>query len=233
MNEFFNVAYNCKDAIAAFAVLLIFMIAMRNLQKLRPYTYLALGDSYTIGEKVQPQDNFPNQIISMLRDHHYEMEDPVIIATTGWTTAELGVALIKANLHKTFDFVTLLIGVNNQYRGMPALSYAPGFRSLLSKAIRLAGDEPPRVIVLSIPDWGATPFAAGRDRQKIAKEIDRYNAAARKIAMEKSAQYLDITHGTRIHALDATMLAEDGLHPSAKEYEIWARQVVNVVKQQL
>ena len=141
------------------------------------YTYLALGDSYTIGELVPMHDNFPHQAVRLLRKQHIEVADPVIIATTGWTTDELAASIREHNLKETFSFVTLLIGVNNQYRGRSIENYQQEFLQLLNQAIAFAGDKPGNVIVLSIPDWGVTPFAEDRDRQKIANEIDRYNAA--------------------------------------------------------
>lgn len=211
----------------------IFMPSMKDNRNIRTLTYLALGDSYTIGEKVAAEDNFPNQVVKLLNDAGFDFEPPVIIANTGWTTDELAEAIQKAELKSHYDFVTLLIGVNDQYRGRPVVDYRPGFGGLLEKAIALAGDDPSHVIVLSIPDWGATPFAEGRNRAEIAQEIERYNMISQDIAVAKKVHYLNITPGTRSSALQDGMLAEDGLHPSGKEYELWAKQVAALIMQVL
>lgn len=206
-------------------------------QTAKKYDYLALGDSYTIGEKVLPTDNFPNQLYSLMKNDTVDLQHPRIIAQTGWTTDELEagmVAAIKANpLLSTYDLVTLLIGVNNQYRGRPVDNYETEFEELLKKAIACAGNKAGRVVVLSIPDWGVTPFADGRDRVQIAREIDAYNAANKRIAEQYHVHYIDITPWTREAAADNSLLASDGLHPSAKEYKRWAEKIVFFFKQQL
>ena len=194
----------------------------------KAYHYLALGDSYTIGESVPAQDNFPSQSGTLFRnDSSYLITR--IIARTGWTTDELetGIRVSDAAtaLRAEYDFVSLLIGVNDQYRGRTVDSYKPAFEELLKKAIRFAGNRPERVIVLSIPDWGVTPFAEGRDRNQIAREIDAYNAANRQIAERYNIYYVDITPWTREAAGDRSLLAPDGLHPSGTEYRRWAGRV--------
>lgn len=193
------------------------------------YTYLALGDSYTIGELVPLHDNFPFQAVKLLKDKKVEVADPVIIATTGWTTDELAASIREHNIKDTFSFVTLLIGVNNQYRGRSVDNYREEYTGLLNTAIAYAGGKADRVIVLSIPDWGATPFAEGRDREQVAKEIDAYNAACRDITLANKCHYIEITASTREHATDKDYLAEDGLHPSGKEYAIWADRLAGMV----
>ena len=193
------------------------------------YSYLALGDSYTIGEQVPIHDNFPNQAVQLLRKQHFDVADPVIIATTGWTTDELAASIREHNIHETFSFVTLLIGVNNQYRGRSLENYRQEFVQLLDQAIVFAKGAAGNVFVLSIPDWGATPFAEGRDRHVVAKEIDEYNAACKDITLDHKCQYLDITGSTREHAMVPGFLAGDGLHPSAKEYEVWASRLADLV----
>ncbi len=193
------------------------------------YHYLALGDSYTIGESVATQDNFPNQAADILAKDSIYIYPPRIIARTGWTTNELKNGINAANamepLRNPYDFVSLLIGVNNQYRGYPPGNYKTEFEDLLKKAILYAGNRPGRVIVLSIPDWGVTPFAEGRDRAQIAAEIDVYNRLNKEIALRYGVRYLDITPWTREAAADPSLLAPDGLHPSAREYLRWAEQV--------
>lgn len=194
------------------------------------YTYLALGDSYTIGEQVPKEQNFPYQVVSMLRDEHMDVADPIIIATTGWTTDELAASIMEHNIVDTFSFVTLLIGVNNQYRGRDLENYKMEFTSLLEQAIAFAGGKNNRVFVLSIPDWGVTPFAEGRDRKKIAEEIDAYNNAKAAIAASYDCSYIEITESTRHNGTNALYLAEDGLHPSGKEYHIWAGKLAPMVR---
>lgn len=196
-------------------------------------TYLALGDSYTIGKSVLPTENFPNQTVQFLRLDGFDFHSPEIIAKTGWTTDELQAAINKYNLLPSYNFVTLLIGVNDQYRGRTVEEFKPEFESLLKLAIYFAGGKNEHVIVLSIPDWGVTPFAVDRDRNQVAKEIDEYNAANKLIAGNYKVHYLDVTPGTREAAKDSSLLAADGLHPSAKEYKRWAEKVAAVIKQQL
>lgn len=177
--------------------------------------YLALGDSYTIGESVPESERFPVQLARQLG-----LGDPQIIAKTGWTTDELNAAIDAADPRGPFDLVTLLIGVNNQYRGRDAEQYRDEFAALLQRAIGFAGGDARKVIVVSIPDWGVTPFAEGRDRAKIAAEIDRYNAVNREEAQRAGAKYVDITPISR--GSDPALVAADGLHPSGSQYALWS-----------
>ncbi len=204
--------------------LAVIFVAMKSPEK-EKYDYLALGDSYTIGEKVPAEENFPNQVVRIMKEKGKNFSAPRIIATTGWTTGELQAAVTKARIRKKYDFVTLLIGVNNQYRGLKIVDYIPEFEKLLQQAIRFAGNDTSHVVVLSIPDWGVTPFAEGRDRQQIAKDIDAYNAANLLITEKYGIHYIDITPGTRKASSDASLLAEDGLHPSGKAYGEWAGEI--------
>ncbi len=189
------------------------------------YTYLALGDSYTIGEQVSSDENFPHQTVALLKKQGIEVSQPVIIATTGWTTDELAASIREHNITDAFSFVTLLIGVNNQYRGRDLENYKEEYTQLLDIAIRYANGHAQNVFVLSIPDWGVTPFADGKDRAQIAKDIDAYNAAKKEITMAHNCHYIDITDSTRKNGTTAEYLAEDGLHPSGKEYKIWAERL--------
>ena len=206
-------------------------------QATKKYFYLALGDSYTIGEMVLPQDNFPNQVYAMMKNDAVDFQPPRIIAKTGWTTDELETGIVAANnadpLRPTYDLVSLLIGINNQYRGRSVDNYKIEFEELLKKAIAYAGSKAEKVVVLSIPDWGVTPFANGRDRAQIAREIDAYNAANKELAEKYHVHYTDITSWTREAAADNSLLASDGLHPSAKEYTRWAERIDFLFKQQL
>ncbi|HKZ67564.1 MAG TPA: SGNH/GDSL hydrolase family protein [Chitinophagaceae bacterium] len=216
-------------AAAGIIVLLIFIAAMKHPQQKKAYTYLALGDSYTIGEQVKEQENFPNQTVALLREQGFAFKAPSIIAKTGWTTDELEAGIKRANLQHHYDFVTLLIGVNNQYRGRAVDDYIPQLESLLKKALSYTSNDSSRVIVLSIPDWSVTPFAEGRDRKYIAEQIDVYNAAKKQVAGKYKVHYIDITSSTRETIYDSGLLTNDGLHPSQKEYAKWAKKIAAVI----
>lgn len=196
-------------------------------------SYLALGDSYTIGEQVLPADNFPNKTVSTLKEKGVDAADPVIIATTGWTTDELATAIREHNINETFSVVSLLIGVNNQYRGRTVENYREEFLSLLNQAMFFADNQPNRVFVLSIPDWGVTPFAADRDKAKIAAEIDAYNDACRGITEMLHCNYIEITESTRHNGHNPDFLAPDLLHPSGMEYAIWANRLADKILEAL
>jgi len=222
----------------SFHVILIFSCAkdkhpFQMTEQKKAYSYLALGDSYTIGQSVTASENFPNQTVQLLNQQNYNFKSPEILATTGWTTDELQTNINNHTFTPPYDFVSLLIGVNNQYRGRSVENYKPEFESLLKQAIQFAGGNASRVIVVSIPDWGVTPFANGRDRAQIAKEIDDYNAANKYISVIYKVNYIDITPGSREAATDLSLVAGDGLHPSAKEYARWAQKVFTAIKQQL
>jgi len=204
-------------------------LQMTNQTKM-PHSYLALGDSYTIGQSVMASENFPNQTVQLLKNQGYDFKSPEIVATTGWTTDELQNNINNHSFIPPYDIVTLLIGVNNQYRGRPVDTYKPEFENLLKQAIQFAGGKADRVIVLSIPDWGVTPFASSRDRDQIAREIDEYNAANKTISENYKVNYIDITPWTREAANDLSLLAADGLHPSAKEYKRWSEKLAEKIK---
>jgi lysophospholipase L1-like esterase len=194
------------------------------------YSYLALGDSYTIGEQVLPMDNFPNQTAALLNGI---LASPHIIATTGWTTDELNTAIDAANISRSYDIVSLLIGVNNQYRGRDRNNFTTEFEGLLQRAIHFAGHRPNRVFVLSIPDWGVTTFAAARDTKKIAAEIDAFNTVCENSAVQCGAHFINITASQRADGAATDFLAPDQLHPSAKEYAKWAAQLAIAIKNEL
>lgn len=187
--------------------------------------FLALGDSYTIGEGMPEADRWPNQLAEALRRTGREVEKPTIIARTGWTTDELSKAIDEADPQGSWDLVSLLIGVNNQYRGRDADEYRQQFVSLLKRAITFAGNKPSKVVVLSIPDWGVTPFAEGRDRADIARKIDQFNAINRDESRKAGVMYVDITPFSR--QPDPTLITGDGLHPSAKQYLEWVRLIMS------
>ncbi len=191
--------------------------------------YLALGDSYTIGEKVDRSENFPNQLVGFLNATKKKAELHKLIAVTGWTTDELSLAIEKERPSFDYDLVTLLIGVNNQYRGRSTEEYAWQFYSLLCQSILFAKAEPKNVVVLSIPDWGLTPFNTTRSKQETSNEIDAFNKINKDITRSLGCQYINITELTRAHAENTIYLAEDHLHYSAMEYKLWAEEICSVV----
>lgn len=187
--------------------------------------FLALGDSYTIGEAVKEEERWPFQLVKELRKAGIAIKDPEIIATTGWTTDELQAAIDQKKPPENFGLVSLLIGVNNQYRSYPLQVYAAEFKILLNQAVKFAGGNKERVIVLSIPDYGVTPFAAGKNPEKIASELDEFNRIARKLTEEEGVNWFDITPSSRNAAHDTSLIAADGLHPSGKMYQTWVAYI--------
>lgn len=193
------------------------------------YTYLALGDSYTIGEALPLHKNFPYAVVDQLRKKGQHFSAPEIIAKTGWTTDELAAATDEHQFLDKYDFVTLLIGVNNQYRGRSVEEYKIEFESLLKKALMFAGDKKEHVIVLSIPDYSVTPFAQSKNPAAIKKELELYNSVNNAVCIQYKVHHIDITPGTRKSKKDPSLLAEDGLHPSEKEYKKWAEAVSKII----
>ncbi len=196
-------------------------------------TFLSLGDSYTIGESVPEKDRWSVQLAGMLRDKGVKIKSPDIIARTGWTTAELTEAIKGSGNAKTYDLVSLLIGVNNQYRGQSTERYRTELQNLLQTAIRFAKGNKNHVFVLSIPDWGVTPFAKGRDQKQIAAEIDAFNAVYKAECEKAGVAYIDITPSSRTAKNDVSLIASDDLHFSGKMYQQWAEQALPVVEKLL
>ncbi|MGQ0802092.1 MAG: SGNH/GDSL hydrolase family protein [Pseudomarimonas sp.] len=195
--------------------------------------YLALGDSYTIGEGVAESARWPVVLAQQLRADGIALSTPRIIAQTGWTTDELSAAMDAAAPLGEWDFVSLLIGVNNQYRGRSVEEFRREFSALLTRAIQLARGRSDRVLVLAIPDWGVTPFAEGRDRSKIAAELDDYNAAKRAVCASKGVAFVDISALSRKFGGQPTHLAADGLHPGPALYLEWARAARAAARERL
>jgi lysophospholipase L1-like esterase len=183
--------------------------------------FLALGDSYTIGESVSPNQRWPELLVGALRERGLVLADPILVAQTGWTTAELMTGIEQSGVQGRFDLVSLQIGVNNQYRGQAAAVYRREFRTLLEWAAAFAGGMSGQVTALSIPDWSVTPFADGRDRARISAEIDIFNQINRQETEQFGAHYIDVTMQSRLAAQDPDLIAADGLHPSAMMYAAW------------
>lgn len=190
--------------------------------------FLALGDSYTIGESVQEKERWPVQLIDSLRKRGLECDDPKIIATTGWRTDQLKEAIKNAGLSKDYTLVSLLIGVNNQYQGKSVDSYKPEFEELLKTAVELAGGNKLHVFVVSIPDYGFTPFGKAK-KSEITKAIDSYNLANRAITEKAGITYINITDISRKSIEQPNLVAGDGLHPSGKMYSEWVKRMLQII----
>lgn len=197
------------------------------------YTYLALGDSYSIGESVLLYQSFPYQVVQLLRKKGMNISAPEIIARTGWTTDELNAGITACRFLPQYNYITLLIGVNNQYRGRAVEEYKMEFEALLKQALQFAEGKKERVIVLSIPDYSVTPFAESLEREKIAREIDLFNSVNKAVSIQYKVNYIDITPESRKAACGVDYYAEDKLHPSAKAYKKWAEKVADVIYAQL
>lgn len=194
------------------------------------FTFLALGDSYTIGESVPLHESFPYQTVQLLRQTGLHVHAPEIVAETGWTSFELAEHILHTKLNEQYDFVTLLIGVNNQYRNLSIDEFATDFAFLLRKAIHLSGEQPNRVFVVSIPDWGVTPFAVKKSDKKISEAIDAFNTICESAAKKSKTHFINITEETRKVQKDSSLLASDQLHYSGKAYAVWAGKLAGLMK---
>jgi lysophospholipase L1-like esterase len=193
-------------------------------------SYLALGDSYTIGESVAESERYPNQLAAALREQKVAVADPLIIARTGWTTGALQRGIASADIPaKTYELVTLLIGVNNEFQGRSEAEYETQFTQLLEQAIGFAGGKKERVFVLSIPDYGCTPYGEAR-QETISERIDRFNAINKRITDSLGVNYVDVTPVSRKGLSDPALVANDGLHPSGKQYGEWVKLMAEAVR---
>ncbi len=197
-----------------------------------PIKYLALGDSYTFGESVKVGSRFPDLLLDELKNAGYNIEDLQLIARTGWTTGELQNAINVQQPDTTFGLVTLLIGVNNQYRSYDLDEYKTEFEALLKQAIHFAGGKTNRVFVVSIPDYGYTPFGEAT-QEKISRELEQFNKANREITLRSGITYFDITPISQNGLKDVSLIADDGLHPSGKMYAQWVELMKHQVISQL
>ncbi len=219
---------------------LLLILSLTSMQAIaHDFRYLALGDSYTICEGMDRTDRWPNKLTSRLRERDIHVDDPTIIATTGWTTDELDAAMDRSKLRSSYDLVSLLIGVNNQYRHRSLQEFRVEFRQLAERAVGLAAGRRDRVFILSIPDWTVTPYAqklaeesdqgAGRDIKHDQAMLAEYNSAVRELAEEMQIRYFDITPSTLQMNSDNKWVASDGLHPAAPIYDAWVDQIIDGV----
>jgi len=214
-----------------FIILLTLMIAMTSaITEKKELNLLFLGDSYTIGEAVKESQRWPEQLISALKNQKYKITSSTLIAKTGWTTDELANTIAAAKVNTDYDLVTLCIGVNNQYRGRSIENYLDEFEQLLKQAISYAGNDASRVLVLSIPDYGVTPFAKEKNPEKISNEIDQFNQVNLQLTRKYNAGYVEITSVSKFALHDLSLLADDQLHPSAKMYSRWVQTMMPLVE---
>jgi len=193
-------------------------------------TFLALGDSYTVGQGVDASQSFPVQTKFLLQASGLNVEQPQIVATTGWTTTNLLNAIQAGNFNPPYDIVTLLAGVNDQFQTRDTTGYRDRFDQLITKSVMFAGGRPDHVFILSIPDYSVTPFASGYDTVRIRIQIDQFNQINKEQAMLRGCKYLDITASSREARYDPSLLAPDGLHPSGKEYAKWAARLAPLIR---
>lgn len=189
-------------------------------------TFLALGDSYTEGTSELQRNGWPAQLVSLLNKKKIPVTSPKIVAKAGWTTTDLIRQIDSENLNSNYKLVSLLIGVNNQYQGLPLETFKAEFPALLETAIRLANNNPNNVFVLSIPDWSVTPFARFKDKEKITEELMTYNSIIEDVANQYNVQFIEITNLSKKAAFNRSLIASDSLHPSGKMYKTWAKKIV-------
>jgi lysophospholipase L1-like esterase len=204
-----------------------------NPSKIEPISYLALGDSYTIGTGIDVEENWPMQLSDLLKDNNLTVRNTKIIAANGWTTTDLKEGILYENPDSSYNMVSLLIGVNNQYQGLDIELYKTDFRELLEQSIAFANGDSGKVFVVSIPNYGVTPFGKLRDAEKVTREIASYNEIAKNISAEYGIPFVNITPISEMAEDDRDLLASDDLHPSAKMYGMWVKEIMPTVTQLL
>ncbi|MDR9415451.1 MAG: SGNH/GDSL hydrolase family protein [Gracilimonas sp.] len=200
-----------------------------NSDQIPAIRYLALGDSYTIGTGIDSLHNYPNQISDSLQTRGIAVDTTSIIATNGWTTSDLKQGIMTQSPDSTYTLVSLLIGVNNQYQGLNLDIYQKEFKQLLENAIALAGGIRSNVLVISIPNYGVTPFGQSRNPVVIRQELQVYNDIAKKISVGKNIPFVNITPASELAKNDPSLLASDDLHPSAKMYAMWVEEMLPTI----
>jgi lysophospholipase L1-like esterase len=191
---------------------------------------LFLGDSYTAGTAVAPDQRWPDRLVSHLRSVGWDSDDAHLIAGNGWTTADLRAALAQQNPAAGYRLVFLLIGVNNQYFGRPFPEFRDDYEVLLRRSIALTQGSATNVYAVSIPDYSVTPFVADQDRPRIRNEIERYNDACREISAQLEITFLDLVDISRRAGRERNLLVEDGLHPSAEMYRLWSDDIFESIR---
>ncbi|MBI3135272.1 MAG: SGNH/GDSL hydrolase family protein [Bacteroidetes bacterium] len=217
-----------KITVILFLICFSFCTGSMNHSAAEPVSFLALGDSYTIGEGVAVKDSWPHQLAARLTKEGIPVESPQIIARTGWRTDNLISAFQDKNLAEKYDLVSVLIGVNNQFQGKSVEAYANDLRELLNLVINQCSRGKSGVFVLSIPDYGSTPFGK-TDREAIGKEIDQWNAVCKSVCDEFEVPFYDITTVSKKAAADASLTSKDNLHPSGKMYALWVNEIYSKV----
>jgi len=192
--------------------------------------FLALGDSYTIGTAVDEKKRWVNELVRLMREDSVQISDPQVIARNGWTTGDLLAALDKEKPRGPFDLVTIMIGVNNQFQGQPIENYRKDLVTLFAAATKLTGGDPRKIVVLSIPDYSAMPFAQDKDPEKISAQVAKFNSVLLEETRRARARMVDVTSVSRFAKTNKQLVAEDGLHPSWRLHGVWARLVYPVAR---
>lgn len=231
MNLFIN---SSQKILIAITLLLFFTQCDQHIERKKgydgsPISFIALGDSYTIGTGIQPAGSWPYQLQDSLLNRGFSVDTTEIIATNGWTTTDLLAAIGNREDSSTFDLVGVLIGVNNQYQNLDLDIYRNEFRELILEAVRFANGDTSRIFILSIPNYGVTPFGQNRNPVIIKQELEVYNDIAKDIGTEYGITFVDITPISELASNDPSLLAPDNLHPSAKMYALWIEKVLPIV----
>jgi len=210
-----------------FYILFSLLIGVFSCQKkITPQSYLALGDNYTVGESVLQNQSWPFQLTKVLSEKNIKISSPRIIAKTGWNSSELKIGINNSSLDFPYDWVSLLIGVNDQYQGRNIEEFKEQFEVLLAEAISFSGNKKERVFAVSIPDWAVMPFAKELNREQISKEIDDFNQVIYEVCSFENIHFIDITSISRSVKDNPSFIAKDSLHPSGTQYSRWIKQMI-------
>ena len=191
------------------------------------YSFIALGDSYTIGEGVNENERWPNQFVDVAYENGVDFDQPIIIAETGWKTYDLLNAINQTNFTKKYDYVSLLIGVNNQFNSRPIDEFEEDLNKLMDEMNRIKKDDG-SIIIISIPDWGYTPYAESVEMSDISEKIDLFNSSLIKFAATNDLKYVDVTEISRRAINEPNLITDDNLHPSETMYLEWANKIYNI-----
>ena len=198
-----------------------------NTPRESPYSFIALGDSYTIGEGVNEDERWPNQFVDVAYENGVDFDQPMIIAETGWKTYDLLNAINQTNFTKKYDYISLLIGVNNQFNSRPIDEFEEDLNKLMDEMKRIKKNDG-SIIIISIPDWGYTPFGESSDMSDISEQINLFNSSLRKFATTNGLKYVDVTEISRRGINEPDLITNDNLHPSGIMYLEWAKKIYNI-----